>query len=233
MTVVVTREQEDAFVITLDDGKANVVSPALLDELGAALDRAEKSEKRVVVLTGREGMLSGGFDLKVLGSGGAAAQELVTAGAELLMRLYLLPKPVVTACPGHAIAMGAFLLLASDFRLGAQGTYRIGLSEVAIGMTLPVFGVVFARERLSKRYFEQAALQARMFSPDQARDAGFLDRLVEADALEGAALEEATRLAALHPRAFAATKGRAHAAAVGEIRETLAADMAQIGAALG
>lgn len=233
MSIVEAREQAGARILRLDDGKANAVSPAWLAELGAELDRAEKSEAKAVVLLGREGFFSGGFDLEALASGRSAAEALVGGGAELLMRLYLYPKPVVAACSGHAIAMGAFLLLASDVRIGAEGAFRIGLNEVAIGMTMPIFGVSFARERLSKRYFERAAVQAQLFAPEEARDAGFLDRVVAPDALEAAALEEVARLADLVPRAFAATKRRAHQALVDEIRATLADDLSKLMARLG
>ncbi len=231
MPAVQTREKDAALVVAMDDGKVNAFSPSLLGEVGAALDRAEKSAARVVVLSGREGVLSGCFDLSVMGRGQAETEALVTAGAELLLRLYEFPKPIVTACSGHAIAFGALLLLASDVRVGVAGKFKIGLNEVANGMTLPVFGVELARDRLSKRHFERAALQSELYTPEGAQDAGFLDSVVAAEALEQAALAEASRLASLRSGAYAGTKRRAHEATASRIRESLTADMAALTAA--
>ncbi len=120
--------------LSLDDGKANAISHAMLDAVNGALDRAEK-EAGAVLIAGRPGRFSAGFDLSVMRSGGAAVGELVGGGARLALRLYEFPSPVVAACTGHALAMGAILLLASDTRLGARGDFKLGLNEVAIGMT--------------------------------------------------------------------------------------------------
>ena len=233
MAAVTTEEQGDAFVIRFDDGKANALSPAAIAELSSAFEQAQEADGRVVVLRGREGMLSAGFDLKVMSSGPAAAAAMVQAGAELALQIYEFERPVVVACPGHAIAMGAFLLLIGDARIGVEGSFRVGLNEVAIGMTLPEFGVVFARERLSKRYYERATLQAEMFAPGSARDAGFMDRVVPVEDLDTAVEQEVTRLAALHPAAFAGTRKRVRSAAAEEIREGLARDVSRITAMLG
>jgi enoyl-CoA hydratase len=233
MPTVHTHEKDAVLVTAMDDGKANAFSRSLVDELGAALDLAEKSGVSVFVLTGRTGMLSGGFDLSEMGKGKSEAEALVTAGAELLLRLYEFPKPVVTACSGHAIAFGALLLLASDVRVGAQGKFKIGLNEVANGMTLPIFGVELARERLSKRHFERAALHSELYTPQGAQDAGFLDSVVPAEALEATALAEAARLATLQAASYAGTKRRAHGATAARIRASLRVDVAEITAPLG
>src|SRR5262245_47975929 len=125
--------------IQFDDGRVNALSLDALSELGAALDRA-KSDRAVVVLRGRPGVFSAGFDLRVLRAGGATANAMVRTGFELAERILAFPTPVVIACTGHAIAMGVFLVLAGDYRIGAQGDYRIGANEVAIGITMPRFG---------------------------------------------------------------------------------------------
>ena len=226
----VTTELRDGLAwVRLDDGKANALSPAVIEALGAALDRAEK-EAGAVVLLGRPGRFSAGFDLSVMGSGPEQVRSLVTAGAELLMRLYAFPLPVVAACTGHALAAGSLLLLASDFRVGARGDFKIGLNEVAIGMTLPIFAVELARARLSKRHFDRATAQAEIYAPEAAVDAGFLDRLAAPDAIEEAAASEASRLAALRQPAFRASKWLAHRRTLEAVRETLAENMADLGA---
>jgi len=219
--------RDEIAVITMDDGKANALSHEVIDALHACLDRAE-SEARAVLLTGRERRLSGGFDLTVMISSPEATRNLVTAGAELMLRLYTFPRPVVVACTGHALAAGAILLLVADARIGAEGDFKIGLNEVAIQLTLPLFALELARDRLSKRHFSAAVTQARIFDPVSAQDAGYLDATAKAEILFETAFDEARRLATLPDPAFRNTKQRERAATVRYIRETLAADMAQL-----
>jgi enoyl-CoA hydratase len=210
--------------LRFDDGKANALSPVAIDGLNAALDRAEK-EAGAVLLTGRPGRFSAGFDLSTMRAGPDAARNMVSAGAELLLRLYESPLPIVTACSGHALAMGAVLLLGSDLRIGAAGDFKIGLNEVSIHMTLPVFAVEIARDRLSRRHFQRAVIQAEIYGPDGAVDAGYLDRVVPGERLAEEARTEAERLAGLPRRAFSETKQRVRSASVERIRRSLAEDM--------
>jgi enoyl-CoA hydratase len=219
--------RDDVALITLDDGKANAFNHEMIDLVSAALARAE-SEARAVVIAGREKRFSAGFDLNVMTSGFDAARALVTAGAELMLRVYTFPRPTIIACTGHALAAGAVLLLAGDWRIGARGDYRIGLNEVAIRLTLPIFALELARDRLSKRHFSAAVTQARIFDPEGARDAGFLDAVEAPEALLAAALGRARELAALPDPAFPDTKARERAVTVNLIRTTLADDMAKL-----
>ena len=108
--------------------------------------------------------------------------------------------PVVVACSGHAIAAGALMLLGADARVGARGEFRIGLIETQIGMVLPRWAVELAEERLSKRHFQPATVGARIYDPDTAVDAGFLDAVAPPESLLDAAVAEAERWAEL-PRA--------------------------------
>ncbi len=193
-------------VVTMDDGKANGFGLDMIAAVQACLDRAAK-EAKAVVLTGREGILSGGFDLKVIrGGDSAAVSAMIDAGARLMMRLYGLPQPLVIAATGHAVALGAFCLLTADHRVGAQGEFRIGLNEVAIGMSLPPFGLMLAKERLSKRYLVRATLGATLFTPQAAKDAGFLDEVAAPGEVREAAVAAARKLASLDGAAFAAVK---------------------------
>ena len=216
---------EQVAILRFDDGKANAISPVALDALNAALDRAEK-EARAVALLGRPGRFSAGFDLSVMRQGPEAAQALVGGGAELLARMVGSPLPIVAGCSGHALAMGALLLLAADQRLGTEGDFKLGLNEVAIGMTLPQFALELAEERLSRRHLQRSVSQAEIYDPVAAVDAGYLDRLVPADQLEAASIAEARRLTELHPRAFAETKKKLRGAVVERIRAGLQADLA-------
>ena len=214
-------------VLRLDDGKANALSPAVIEALGAALDRAEK-EARAVLLLGRPGRLCAGFDLSVMRAGQEPMRALVSAGAELLLRIAVHPLPIVVGCTGHALAAGAILLLAADTRIGARGEFKLGLNEVAIGMALPIFGFELARERLSTRHFTRAAIQAELFDPEGAVAAGFLDRTCAPEALAETALAEARRLGAVPQPAYARTKQACRGRLVAEIRATLRDDMARL-----
>ena len=207
MTQLASYELSDQVaIITMDDGKANAFGPDMIATVDAHLERAG-GEAKAVILTGRPGIFSGGFDLKVIRGGDAAAGRAMSlAGARLMMRLYGLPQPLVVAAPGHAIALGAFCLLTGDYRIGIEGDFRIGLNETAIGMSLPPFGLMLAQERLSKRHLARAAIGATLFGPLEARDAGFLDEVVAVADLPAAARAAADRLVALDGTSYAAVK---------------------------
>ena len=216
--------RDQVAVVRLDDGKANALSHEVIAALQAALDGAER-EAAAVLLVGRDKRLCAGFDLGAMTASPESARRLVESGAELMLRLYGFPLPVVVACTGHALAAGAILLLAADCRIGAAGDFKIGLNEVSIRLTLPVFAVELARDRLSKRHFTAAATQARIYDPIGATDAGYLDRTAPAATLFDTAFEEARRLGGLPQPAFRKTKDRERAATIARIRETLSADL--------
>jgi enoyl-CoA hydratase len=215
-------------VITLDDGKANAINHDVLQQLHAALDEAQAGAS-AVLLVGRPGRFSAGFDLSVMTSGDEPMRELVIAGAQLLMRLFTFPQPVVTACTGHALAAGALLLLASDHRIGADGEFKVGLNEVAIGMSLPHFAIELARYRMPPSRFDSALL-GEVFAPREAVAAGYLDRVVSPDAVVDESLALATRCAELRRGAVARTKLVARGSIVDAIEARLVADMAEVGA---
>lgn len=196
---------DDVAVITMDDGKANAVSHEFIDDITEGLDRAE-TEAKALVIFGRSGVFSAGFDLKEIGKGPAESKALVDRGAGLLLRLFRYPLPVVAASAGHAIAAGALLMLASDTRIGVSGDAKYGLNETAIGMTLPPFGLQIGLCRLSKRYQTEAMIQAKLYEGEDALKAGFLDQVVSADALQATAMAKAAELAQLPADAYAAMK---------------------------
>lgn len=217
--------------VTLDDGKANALSPAVVAALGDALGRAEdEGPERVgaLLVSGRPGMLSGGFDLQVMRSGMEAASRLVTDGGALFSRMFGSEVPVVVACTGHAVAAGALLLLAADFRVGARGDFRIGLNETQIGLVLPRWAVELARERLSVRHFQQATVGARLYDPDGAAEAGFLDAVVEPADVAGAALAEARRWADLPRAAYRGQVRMNRGDRLAALAEAIAADRERV-----
>ena len=203
-------EEEHYSLIQMDDGKANALSFAMLQQLGAALDQAQQVGK-VVIIAGRAGKFSAGFDLSVMSQGGDAMVDLLRQGAELSRRLLNFDTPVILAASGHALAMGALLLLSADYRIGISGNYKIGLNEVAIGMTMPHFGVELARARLSKRYLNNALGLATVYDSSAALEAGYLDEVVDAEQLLPRAVALAEQFSALNMEAHKNTKARVRA----------------------
>ncbi len=179
--------------ITMDDGKVNVFSFAMLRALHRAFDEAER-DGTVVVLTGRPGCFSAGFDLGTLRGAPEHAPELLRLGATMAERILSFPAPVVVSCTGHAFPAGAFLLLAADTRIGADGPFKLGLNEVRIGLTLPWFAVALARHRLTPAFFDRAAVTGTLLDPSAAREAGLLDAVVAPDELASAAFAAAADL---------------------------------------
>jgi enoyl-CoA hydratase len=210
--------------LMMDDGKVNVMSVTMLNSLNRALDRAV-AENAVVLLTGRPGVFSAGFHLPTLRAGGPAAHEMVKLGFETAERLLSLPSPVVIACTGHAIAMGVFIVLAGDYRVGADGDYRLGATEVALGITMPFFGIEMCRQRLAPAHFSRAVLTAERYAPAPAVTAGFLDDLAPPSQLGEVARRVAMEFSKFDREAFAATKARARGSVLTAVRAAIEADM--------
>jgi enoyl-CoA hydratase len=211
-------------VIRMDDGKANALSVEMIDGLVAALTRAE-DEASAVVLAGRPDRFCAGFDLRVMMSGPEQAKALLGRGSELLLRLYGATIPLVIACTGHALAGGALVVLTGDQRIGAQGAFKIGLNEVAIGLPVPVLAMEFARSRLTPAELTHATLLAQIYAPDEALRAGYLDAVVGADELLERAKAEAARLGGMARSAFRATKLRLRGGIIADIKARMTEDM--------
>ena len=210
--------------LTMDDGKRNAFSPAMLDEVYAALEQVER-ERAALVITGREGVLSAGFDLKVMKSGGVQALKMLKGGYGLTARLLSFPTPVVIASPGHAYAMGAFMLLSGDYRFGIPGPYTYVANEVAIGLPMPRVACEVLRLRLNPAARERAVTLSEEFTPEQALEVGFIDALVPADELLDAARTKASALLELDAESHALTKKRLRADTLRNIRNQLPLDL--------
>ena len=213
MSELTTYDLDDGVAtITLDDGKVNALSVDMLASIGERLDQAEADEA-VVVMTGRERTFSAGFDLK-----SEDWPTMLTAGARTSERMLRFPRPIVVACNGNALAMGAFLLLSADYRVGAAGDFKIGLNEVAIGLTLPYFGIALARHRLTRPAFDRCTITGAILGPDAACAGGFLDEVVSPGEVMDTAVASARQLAGIDMTAHHATKLR--------VREAMLAGLA-------
>jgi enoyl-CoA hydratase len=213
--------EDSVSVLRLDDGKANAFSHAALDAVLAALDQAEKDQSKSLALIGRPGRFSAGFDLSVMSKGYGEVVALVSKGAEMAIRLFEWHAPVVLGVTGHALAMGAVTLLTADERIGAEGSFKIGLNEVAIGMALPEFALIFAEERISRRHLHRATVLAEIYGPDGAVDAGYLDRVLPAEEVEAGAIARARELGeGLDAKAYRRTKLALRGPALERLRQT-------------
>jgi enoyl-CoA hydratase len=229
MSELISYHLEDGIAtLTLSNGKVNAISPDVIAAFNAALDRAV-TDRAVVIITGQPGILSGGYDLKVMTAGPREAVALVTAGSTLARRLLSHPFPVIVACPGHAVAKGAFLLLSADYRIGVDGAFSIGLNEVQIGMTMHHAGIEIARDRLNKVALQRSVVNGEMFNPQGAVAAGFLDVVVSPEELQGAALAAARQLKKINMTAHKNTKLKVRKALLEALDNAIIQDQEHLG----
>lgn len=230
MATTTTERRDGVLVVHLDDGKANALSKQMIGDIVAAIGVAESDDSiSAVVLHGREGRFSGGFDLTVMGGNDMnAIIDLVADGGDLVRRLYGASVPIVAACTGHALAAGALMLLGCDVRIGADIPCKIGLNEVAISMVLPDWAITIATDRLSKRHLQRAVATARLTDGHGAVDVGFLDEVMPPDQVLQRALEVAHSFEALDLRAYAGTVQKVRGPVLTEMAEEIAHDRAAI-----
>ena len=196
---------DDIATITLDDGKANAFSFDMMDAINNAMDEAEAGAD-VIVITGRDGVMCAGFDLKVMQNDADKVPEMVGNGGKLLVRIFSSKKPVIIASPGHGIAAGGLLMLAADYRIGVDSESRYGLNESAIGMVLPPFGYDLAVFKINNKYLDRCFAGAELIDPQTAVEASFLDEVVATDKLMDRALEKAAEMQKLDGGAYAGNK---------------------------
>ena len=229
MSELISYHLEDGIAtLTLSNGKVNAISPDVIAAFNQALDQAV-TDRAIVIITGQPGILSGGYDLKVMTAGPKEAVSLVTAGSTLSRRLLSHPFPVIVACPGHAVAKGAFLLLSADYRIGVDGAFSIGLNEVQIGMTMHHAGIELARDRLRKSAFHRSVINGEMFDPQNTVDAGFLDKVVPVGELQAAALAAARQLKKINMTAHKNTKLKVRKALLEALDDAIILDQGHLG----
>lgn len=229
MSDLISYQLEDGIAtLTLNNGKVNAISPDVIAAFNAALDQAVQ-DRAVVIITGQPGILSGGYDLKVMTSGPQNAVALVTAGSTLARRMLAHPFPIIVACPGHAIAKGAFILLSADYRIGVEGPFNIGLNEVQIGMTMHHAGIELARDRLRKSAFHRSVINGEIFNPEGAVDAGFLDKVVPAEQLMATAMAAAQQLKKINMTAHKNTKLKVRKALLETLDKAIELDQQHLG----
>lgn len=210
--------EDGVALISLDDGKVNVLGSAVIAELQEHLDHARRDAASAVVITGRTGVLSAGFDLAEVRASTEAREQLRLRLIDLTLRLFELECPVVVACTGHAMAAGAALLLVADRRLGVDGPYKLGFNEASMGVAISGATVELARYRMPMPYFE-SIVSGTTFPPLEAVAAGLLDRVLEDDAtLASESMETARVLAGVPRSAFSEMRRQARGEVAGRVR---------------
>lgn len=222
------RKEGNISIITIDDGKANVFGVPMTSALIDALDEIDVKEGAVVI-EGRDGIYSGGFDLNVVrGTDPEGGRKMTVGGVNVALKAMDFPRPIVAAVTGHAVAMGAIFNCGLDWRIGAKGNFKHGLNEIKDGLTLPIFAIELPRFRLNPRHYQEAAFQSRMYSPEEAIEVGFLDEVAEAADVRNAAFQKAEQLAKLPNPAYGISKKRDRAQVKKYIADTLLDDLAAI-----
>jgi len=199
-------QEEEISIITLDDGKANVFSEEMTQAINDCLDKVP-TDSGSLIITGRPGMFSAGFDLKVIASGDLPKiKKMSLSGFKLLSRIFSFPRPVVAACSGHGIALGTFLLCCCDYRIGIKGEFLLGANEMKTNMVIPTPILELIKFRISPSHKYRSILGAEMYQLDKAIDAGLMDQVEEAETLMDAAIEKAKDLATMGHPSYTLTK---------------------------
>ena len=198
--------ENDISIITLDDGKANVFSPKMIQDVNDCLDQVP-TQNGALIITGRDGMFSAGFDLKIISAGEMSAiTEMTTNGFKLLSRIFSFPRPVLGACSGHGIALGTFLLCCCDYRIGVKGEFMIGANEMRTNMVIPIPILELIKFRVSNGHKYRAILGAEMYLIEDGIEAGLIDEVVEPENLMEASMHKIKDLASMGHPSYTLTK---------------------------
>jgi len=202
---ILTKEGEIS-IITLNDGKANVFSPAMIKDVNSCLDNVP-TDSGCLIIRGSKGMFSAGFDLKVIGSGDVdAIKSMSKSGFEMLSRILDFPRPVIGACTGHGIALGTFLLCCCDYRIGLKGDFMIGANEMRTNMVIPIPILELIKFRVSQAHKYRAILGGTIYPISEAVEAGLIDEVVDEESFEEKLSEKAQDLATMGHPSYSLTK---------------------------
>jgi enoyl-CoA hydratase/carnithine racemase len=206
---LIRRETRDGqLMLTLDKARGNAMNPALIEELlDAAREAAEAESVRGVLLaSARPKLFCPGLDLvELFELERPAMRAFMLRFAEAMWTLFALPKPVVAAVSGHAIAGGCILALTADWRVLAPGA-QIGLNEVKIGVPLPWSVALLLRYTAAPTACSEVALLGRNFEGDAALRAGLADELAAPEDFRDACLRRLAEFTEKDLHAFARTK---------------------------
>jgi enoyl-CoA hydratase len=212
-------------VLRLDHGKVNAMDLALCEALTQQLGALETHSCRALVITGAGNAFSAGVDLVQLTRGGGEYVARFLPVMDAFFKVLLtFPKPVVAALNGHALAGGCIIAACCDHVIMAEGTGRVGVTELIVGVPFPMLPLEIVRARLSPRDARDLIYSARTVLPREARSLGVVDEVVPQADLMSRALEAATRLTAIPATSFALTKRAFSAPILARVAATSAID---------
>lgn len=200
-------EHDGILTLRLAHGKVSALDLELAEGLALAFAEAVNSDARAIVITGTGSSFSAGVDLfRLVDSGDEYVERFFPAMTKMFLELFALPKPVIAAVNGHAIAGGCILTLAADYRLMAAGNGRIGIPELAVGVPFPPSVLEAVRFAVPPQHLQMLIYTARTVVPDDALRFGLVDEVVAPETLETRAMEMARQLGAIPSEIFALTK---------------------------
>ena len=206
---MIERSHRDGITtLRLAHGKASVLDFELVEGLARAVAEVTADDgTRAVILTGTGSIFSAGVDLfRLIDGGREYADRFVPALSRMLLELFALPKPLIVAVNGHAIAGGCIFTLAGDYRLMAAGQARIGIPELVVGVPFPPSVIEAVRFALPPQHLQMLMYTGRTVNPDDALRFGMIDEIADSATLMARAEEMATQFAALPARAFQLAK---------------------------
>lgn len=223
----VTYSIEDGVAtITMNDGKLNIMSTDMLNEISDAFDRADTDEAIVILRSSVDNTFSAGFDLKIFAANDVKRSlDMVKTGAELALRILGRPHPTIGVMEGHAFPMGTFLLLACDVRVATEGSHLMGLNEVAIGIAPPSFAIELARSRMHPAWLSRTVTTGELFLPNDAVQAGLLDAVVPAAALDDTLQNVLAGVSAAHRPSHGLAKRRLREPVMAAMRSAIEAEL--------
>ena len=205
-SIVTLSKENDISIIKLDDGKANAFSYDMLSQVNDLLKKVPR-DSGALVITGREGLFSGGFDLKTLATGDMEKiTKMVQLGYRLLLELFSFDRPIVAAVSGHSIALGLFVTCSADYRIAIDGKYVCQANEVRNNMDIPTQIMEIIRARVNKKYFYSAVYHSDAYSVQDSIEVGYIDEVVSEDQFMERVMEKAKELATLPHPFYANTK---------------------------
>ncbi|HEY0142121.1 MAG TPA: enoyl-CoA hydratase/isomerase family protein [Thermoanaerobaculia bacterium] len=201
--------------LRLAHGKASAFDLELCEGLARAFAEIGASDARAVIVTGSGSIFSAGVDLfRLVNEGAPYVERFYPEMVRMFLELFTFPKPVIAAVNGHAVAGGAVLALAADYRLMAAGNGRIGVPEMLVGVPFPPSVLEAIRFAVPPQHLQNFIYSGRTVTAEDALRIGLVDEIVAPDDLPARAAEVAAQMAALPAEAFALTKRqlRDHAA---------------------
>ena len=205
-SIATLSKENDISIIKLDDGKANAFSYDMLSQVNDLLKKVPR-DSGALVITGREGLFSGGFDLKTLATGDMEKiTKMVQLGYRLLLELFSFDRPIVAAVSGHSIALGLFVTCSADYRIAIDGKYVCQANEVRNNMDIPTQIMEIIKARVNKKYFYSAVYHSDAYSVQDSIEVGYIDEVVSEDQFMKRVMEKAKELATLPHPFYANTK---------------------------